>query len=190
MAQRWFDRKFQFDYPVEEYVKFSERLRKTPDRLEDLTRGLSREQLTIKPDQTWSIQENAGHMLQLESLWYGRIDDFLAGSNSLTPADLKNRATDEAHYNEQALAHILTAFRRSRRTLTDRLARLAPTDFSRTATHPRLQAPMRLVDHLMFIAEHDDHHLARIQEIRTRLGVPGGSPANLGKNHPPDTARS
>jgi uncharacterized damage-inducible protein DinB len=171
MAQRWFDRKFQFDYPVEEFVQFSERLQKTPDRLEELTRGLSKEQLTTKPDQTWSIQENAGHMLQLESLWYERIDDFLANSNSLTPADLKNRATDEARYNDRDLADILTAFRRSRRTLTSRLATLAPADFSRTATHPRLQTPMRLVDHLMFIAEHDDHHLARIREIRTRLGA-------------------
>jgi uncharacterized damage-inducible protein DinB len=171
MAQRWFDRKFQFDYAADTYATFAERLQKTPDRLEELTRGLTKEQLVLKPDQTWSIQENAGHMLQLESLWYGRIDDFLANSNSLTPADLKNRATDEAHYNQHALSDILTAFRRSRRTLTDRLATLAPQDFARTATHPRLQTPMRLVDHLMFIAEHDDHHLARIQEIRGKLRV-------------------
>ena len=171
MAQRWFERKFQFDYPLEDYANFAERLRKTPDRLEELTRGLTKEQLTNKPGHTWSIQENAGHLLQLESLWYGRIDDFLANSNSLTPADLNNRATDEGNYNDHALADILTAFRRSRRTLTDRLETLAPQDFSRTATHPRLQAPMRLVDHLMFIAEHDDHHLARIQEIRSKLGV-------------------
>jgi hypothetical protein len=28
-----------------------------------------------------------------------------------------------------------------------------------------MQAPMRLVDHLYFVAEHDDHHLARIWEL-------------------------
>jgi hypothetical protein len=28
--------------------------------------------------------------------------------------------------------------------------------------HPRLKVPMRLVDHLCFVAEHDDHHLARL----------------------------
>jgi len=27
--------------------------------------------------------------------------------------------------------------------------------------------PMRLVDHLYFVAEHDDHHLARIWELIT-----------------------
>jgi len=33
---------------------------------------------------------------------------------------------------------------------------------SLSALHPRLQTPMRLIDHLFFIAEHDDHHLAKI----------------------------
>jgi hypothetical protein len=31
--------------------------------------------------------------------------------------------------------------------------------------HPRLKQPMRLVDHLYFVAEHDDHHLATIREM-------------------------
>jgi hypothetical protein len=35
----------------------------------------------------------------------------------------------------------------------------------RTAVHPRLQMPMRLVDWAYFVAEHDDHHLARIREL-------------------------
>ena len=37
--------------------------------------------------------------------------------------------------------------------------------FDRSMLHPRLQQPMRLVDHLCFVAEHDDHHLARIWEL-------------------------
>jgi hypothetical protein len=34
--------------------------------------------------------------------------------------------------------------------------------FARTMLHPRLKQPMRLVDHLYFVAEHDDHPLAFI----------------------------
>ena len=45
---------------------------------------------------------------------------------------------------------------------------LATEDFARTAWHPRLNVSMRLVDHLLFIAEHDDHHLARIWELRRK----------------------
>jgi hypothetical protein len=31
-----------------------------------------------------------------------------------------------------------------------------------------LKTPMRLVDHLYFVAEHDDHHLAGIWELLNR----------------------
>jgi hypothetical protein len=34
--------------------------------------------------------------------------------------------------------------------------------------HPRLKTPMRLIDHLYFVAEHDDHHHARIWELVSR----------------------
>jgi hypothetical protein len=40
-----------------------------------------------------------------------------------------------------------------------------PALFAHTMLHPRLKQPMRLVDHLYFAAEHDDHHLARIWEL-------------------------
>jgi hypothetical protein len=31
-----------------------------------------------------------------------------------------------------------------------------------------MKTPMRLVDHLFFVAEHDDHHLARIWQLINR----------------------
>ena len=34
-----------------------------------------------------------------------------------------------------------------------------------TAQHPRLQQPMRVIDMALFVAEHDDHHIASITEI-------------------------
>jgi hypothetical protein len=36
------------------------------------------------------------------------------------------------------------------------------TFIQRTALHPRLNVPMRVLDWAYFIAEHDDHHLAQI----------------------------
>jgi len=33
------------------------------------------------------------------------------------------------------------------------------------ALHPRLKTPMRTMDLFLFVAEHDDHHLAKISEI-------------------------
>ena len=38
-------------------------------------------------------------------------------------------------------------------------------DLEPTAFHPRLRTELRLCDHLHFVAEHDDHHIARILTI-------------------------
>jgi hypothetical protein len=49
----------------------------------------------------------------------------------------------------------------------DRLGGIDAALFAESILHPRLRTPMRLVDHLYFVAEHDDHHLARIWELVT-----------------------
>ena len=36
---------------------------------------------------------------------------------------------------------------------------------ARTSIHPRLNQPMRLIDSLFFVAEHDDHHIASISSL-------------------------
>jgi len=168
---QWFERKFTFDFPVERYPTLRVRLRGTPARLEELTRGLAREHLVHQPERKWSIQENAGHLLDLEPLWLARVDDFLQGAEGLTAADLANRKTQEARHNDRALHEILLPFRRARQQLLDRLDALRADDFARISRHPRLNQPMRLVDHLFFVAEHDDHHLARIWELGRAAGV-------------------
>ena len=43
-----------------------------------------------------------------------------------------------------------------------------PVEQHPSRLHPRLKQPMRLVDHLYFVAEHDDHHLAKIWEMISR----------------------
>ncbi|MGA7382429.1 MAG: DinB family protein [Terriglobales bacterium] len=158
----WFERKFEFTFPVEQYPNLCVRLRGTPLRLEEMLRGRSHERLTKKPENKWSAQEHAGHLLDLESLWLARVDDFVAGGDTLTVADLSNRKTDEAKYNARPLADILRDFRHARLHLVNRVAEFQPELFSRSLLHPRLKQPMRLVDHLYFVAEHDDHHLATI----------------------------
>ncbi len=167
----WFERKFEFTFPVEQYPNLCIRLRGTPARLEEMLHGCSHERLIRKPDNKWSAQEHAGHLLDLESLWLARVDDFLAGGDTLTAADLSNRKTDEANHNARPLAEILAEFRQARLRLVDRVAEFEPGLFSRSMLHPRLKQPMRLVDHLYFVAEHDDHHLARIWELTQDVGA-------------------
>jgi len=162
----WFERKFEFTLPVEQYPNLRVRLRGAPVRLEEMVREVPRGVMTRRPqDDKWSAQEHAGHLLDLETLWAARVEDYLAGGPELTVADLKNRKTHDANHNEQDLREILSNFRSARMRLADRIAGLEPALFARSKLHPRLKQPMRLVDHLFFVAEHDDHHLARIWEL-------------------------
>jgi len=161
----WFERKFAFSFPAELYPNVCTRLRGTPARLEEALRGRSHEILIRKADGKWSAQEQAGHLLDLEALWLARVEDYVAGSEQLTVADLRNRKTDEADHNARPLERILTEFRAAREMLLKRVDELDAFVFARSIPHPRLKTPMRLVDHLYFVAEHDDHHLARIWEL-------------------------
>jgi hypothetical protein len=97
----WFERKFDFTFPVEQYPNLCVRLRGTPPRLEEMVRGISREVLLNKPEDNWSAQEHAGHLLDLEPLRIARVDDFLMDRDTLSVADLSNRKTHEANHNSR-----------------------------------------------------------------------------------------
>jgi uncharacterized damage-inducible protein DinB len=161
----WFDRKFDFTLPVENYPNLRIRLWGTPARLEEMVQGVSHQVMIEKPHGKWSAQEHAGHLADLEPLWLARVEDFLADVDSLTIADLTNRKTEEANHNARTLQEILAEFRSARARLLDRVGKLSAQVFRGTKLHPRLKQPMRLVDHLYFVAEHDDHHLAKIWEM-------------------------
>src|SRR5271168_2704200 len=161
----WFERKFESSFPVELLPNLCARLRGTPARLEEVLRGRSHTILIGKAQRKWSVQENAGHLLDLEPLWLARVGDYVAARDQLTVADLNKRKTDEATHNAHPLAQILSEFRAARERLLKRVDELDAPLFARAIPHPRLKTPMRLVDHLYFVAEHDDHHLARIWEL-------------------------
>jgi uncharacterized damage-inducible protein DinB len=161
----WFERKFDFSFPLELYPNVLVRLLGAPARLEELVSGISRDVRIVKPEGKWSVQEHAGHLADLEPLWMARVNDFLSGGETLTIADLTNRRTHDANHNGHELQQILNTFRAERSQLLERLKDLRSAEFARTLIHPRLQQPMRLVDHLYFVAEHDDHHLAMIHEM-------------------------
>jgi hypothetical protein len=147
------------------YPNVIERLRGTPARLEDRVRALPAELLTRRDGDQWSIQEHAGHLLDLGPLDLARLDDYAAGSESLRPADRDNRKTYEANHNAHPIAEITLAFRAERAEFVRRLEEFDEEFVRRSAMHLRLKTRMRVIDFAFFIAEHDDHHLARITEL-------------------------
>ncbi len=165
----WIERKFDFGFPVGLYHEIMERLRGTPARVEELVGSLPQAILTRRHGLGWSIQENVGHLLDLEALMTGRLDDYDARADVLRAADMTNRKTHEAKHNEKPIDSIVTAFRAQRSKLVQRLERLEPARFGQTSLHPRLNKPMRIVDMMFFQTEHDDYHMARISELKRRF---------------------
>ena len=167
MIQRikWIDRKFEFNQPLGVFPLVIERLRGTPIRLNHYTSNLPENLLTKKEGGAWSIQEHVGHLIDLEELHEGRIDDFLSGLSTLRAADMQNKKTHAANHNQVDIKDLLARFTTIRNRYIERLEALGDIVQSRTAIHPRLNVPMRPMDLAIFTAEHDDQHVATVQEI-------------------------
>lgn len=168
--RRWFDRRFDLGLSPEALPDIVERLRGTPARLDERVGDLPKALLVSQPNGAWSIQENVGHLLDLEPLWAGRVQDLVEGLDELREADLENRKTHDAGHNDRDIADLLRAFRHQRTAMVSAIEAFEEKAVPRTALHPRLRQPMSVVDLAFFVAEHDDHHLARITEIMNDPG--------------------
>ena len=168
---KWFERKFDFSQPVGVFPSVAERLRGTPARLEEMTRPLPPRVLTARPGDAWSIQEHAGHLIDLDELHEARLEDYARRLEVLRPADLTNRRTFEAGHNDTPLEELLAAFRAARAGFLRRLEAMTEEELSVSALHPRMRVPMRVIDMAVFVAEHDDHHLAFITELSRGPGA-------------------
>ena len=115
---KWTDRRFNFDFPAGIYPEMIERVRGTPARLEDLLAGLPPETLTAQVDGRWSMQENAGHLLDLESL-----------------VSQTNRRVSRRQYNAARRRHVES--QDLRRESQRRPCRLNPDSFSHRETRAR-----------------------------------------------------
>lgn len=166
---KWFDRRFNFPDNQNIFPSIIERLKGTPLRLNDKISRIPAEHLTIKIDGSWSILENIGHLIDLEPLWQGRLEDILNNAKELRPTDLQNRKTDLANHDNRDVESFLKEFSGIRNITLKKLEMLTEEDMFKSALHPRLKTPMRTMDLFLFVAEHDDHHLARITEINKIL---------------------
>jgi hypothetical protein len=161
----WFQRTFPTGLPGHLLPVIVERLRGAPARLTDRLAGVPHGLLVRRSGDSWSLQENVGHLLDLEPLWQQRVGDVAQRRDTLAEADLTNRRTHEANHNAAPLEGLLTAFRRARGELVRQLEAFPEEGVAFAALHPRLKAPMNVVDLAFFVAEHDDYHLARISEL-------------------------
>jgi uncharacterized damage-inducible protein DinB len=167
--EKWFNRSFNFENSQNIIPSILERLSGTPIRLEEKVIGLSENILIFSLDNTWSIKKNIGHLIDLEPLWQGRLIDIINSQIELRSTDLQNTKTDLANHNDTSLQELLSEFRKIREQTIETLKSINEETIFKSALHPRLKTPMKTMDLFLFVAEHDDHHLARITELVTKL---------------------
>jgi hypothetical protein len=72
-------------------------------------------------------------------------------------------------YHDWPITHVISFFRETRLQNVKRYRTLRQDDLTKASLHPRLSLVMTPVDLAWFDAEHDDHHVVRINEILSQL---------------------
>ena len=158
---KWFDRQFPIIRDNGLLPAIIERLEGTGARLFSKIERVDFTQVRVIYGQ-WSIKKEIGHLLDLEPLWIERANQILNNVPSLIAADLSNKKTNETNHDDRDAIDLVTEFSKSRQQLVYLLRNIKDEDLDKASVHPRLGTPMKVVDLAYFVAEHDDHHLARI----------------------------
>lgn len=161
----WFHRKFTFGLPEGMLPFCLERLEGTIARIREKVSQVPDEVLSNMLDGKWSVKQNIGHLAEVDEIALKRIDEIRTGQPVMSPAVFEPKQD----YNARSAEQVVEYFRRNRMANLDKYKSLVPEDFAHVSMHPRLKQQMSVVDLAWFDAEHDDHHLVRINEILNTL---------------------
>lgn len=157
----WFEREFQFGLKPGMLPFFIERLSFTILRIEHKVRGVDDNVLSEKLNGKWSIKQNIGHLAEVDEIATKRVHEMLSGIPTLSPAVFE----PTKDYNSMPVNKVIQYFNTTRKRNIELYESLSDTDLTKASVHPRLMVRMNPVDLAMFDAEHDDHHLIKINEI-------------------------
>lgn len=161
----WFDRKFPQIQDNGLLPGLIERLEGTPARLLFKLKTIAETDAFKSEAHPWSMKTELGHLIDLEPLWYERLKEIKAAKPELLAADLTNRKTFEAGHDQHTFEDLIQSFAGERMKLVKSFRSLTEAEMQNASLHPRLKTRMRAIDLAYFVAEHDDHHLARIQAL-------------------------
>jgi uncharacterized damage-inducible protein DinB len=157
----WLDRQLTFGLPIGMLPFYLERMDGTYTRLQSKVKGIDESVLSNKLDDKWSVKQNIGHLAEVDEISLIRIEEMLNGISPMTSAVFENKQD----FNAQPIEDVLKFFLKSRQQSQKRLRSLNDVELTRSSVHPRFKSLMTPVDLAWFHAEHDDHHLVRINEI-------------------------
>lgn len=158
---KWFERTFQFGLPAGMLPFYLERLRGTEHRMKAKVAGIDDKRLSEKWEGKWSVKQNIGHLAEVDEIALRRIDEMISGAPQLSPAVFEPRLD----YNALPVQEVIEFFVANRTKNLLAYQQLTEVELGMASLHPRLKVMMTPVDLAYFDAEHDDHHLVRINDI-------------------------
>lgn len=161
---QWFEREFKFGLKPGMLPFFLERLSYTPLRIEHKVEDIPDKRLSEKIDGKWSVKQNIGHLAEVDEIAMERIDEILSGKPLMSPAVFEPKKD----YNKMPVEDVINIFKKNREANLEVYQSLSDTDLAKASLHPRLKVMMNPVDLAMFDADHDDHHLVKMNEILKR----------------------
>ena len=123
------------------------------------------------PSGKWSIHEHACHLAEVHALFFSRLDVMLSQENPAIRSYDPGRDDPDDHLLQLDLGEALDRFANERRRLVDRLRRLAPADWTRTARHDEYNS-YSVLTMFRHVALHDFFHAYRIEELLLRRDWP------------------
>ncbi len=161
----WLNRQFNVGQPVGMLPFFLERRQGTMARLEQKVLEVPEHILSNTLNEKWSIKQNIGHLADLEVIGHKRLTEIENGITPMTSAMIP----PQQDYNGQPIREVLDYFFKNRKATLNAYKTITENSLAKSSLHPRLKILMNPVDLALFHAEHDDHHLVRINEILETL---------------------
>jgi hypothetical protein len=161
----WAERQLSFGKGLEELPVMLERVKGTTARLRNLTSHVPRERLLLRPYGQWSVVDHIGHLIYLQDRSEEHVDDFVSRRNELCQIDLSDQASILDLHRRQELGDLIEEFRLKRDYFVRRIQDMDPGALRHQALNRCRGVRMTIVDTILYVAEHDDHHLASMRNI-------------------------
>lgn len=160
----WFERNLKFGHPKEMLPFYLERLEGTIVRIQVKAKGISDSALSEKLNGKWSVKQQIGHLAEVDEIANKRLDEMVADITPMSPA-----VFEPQDYNPRPIEKVVDLFKTNRLRNLKKYQSLTDADLLNSSMHPRLNVMMTPVDLAWFDAEHDDHHLVKINGILHEL---------------------
>jgi uncharacterized damage-inducible protein DinB len=126
---------------------------------------------TRPPSGKWSIHEHACHLADVHTLFVRRLDVMLAEDDPVIRSYDPGRDDQDDRLLREELDEALERFTSDRARLVERLRRLTPAEWARTARHDEYNS-YSVATMFRHLTLHDFFHAYRIEELVLRRDWP------------------